>query len=524
MQCIALHDVLLDQQENEIFSVLINCLKWRGNESTTLRVAGGWVRDKLLGKSSSDIDIAIDDQTGVIFATSVNEYLKSIGVASHRLAVIMANPEQSKHIETAKLKVLGLPIDFVNLRSESYTEDSRVPDIKFGSAVEDAERRDLTINSLFYNINTATIEDLTNCGLKDLRNGIIRTPLNPLVTFRDDPLRILRTIRFSARLGFAIDDGIVQASRNAEVQHIFSNKVSRERMLIEVQGMLQHQYIRPAFAFRCMKYLGIYELVFDVSLTSSESEKEAISSSSDSSCNETSNGSTSGGSVNGIPLNTWKSLYLAAAVVGLRLLTCTDGNKKKETSYALVVLRDALKIDTETLKMVHIIHTAIPIFQSIISRMDISQSLIEIGLLLRSTMSLWKEILWISCAETLSQLQPHCYATPAAAPATEGILHSLSDIMCPLHFEVKQHILELDVVGSNGNLAVWEIKPVLDGNQLMQSIGLRRGPMIGKIMDAQLRWQLNNPAPSLHCTEDILAEYTVNCANYLKQCLLDFQS
>ena len=84
--------------------------------------------------------------------------------------------------------------------------------------------------------------------------------------------------------------------------------------------------------------------------------------------------------------------------------------------------------------------------------------------------------------------------------------------------------MELDVVGSNGNLAVWEIKPVLDGNQLMQSIGLRRGPMIGKIMDAQLRWQLNNPAPSLHCTEDVRAEYTVNCANYLKQCLLDFQS
>lgn len=90
-------------------------------------------------------------------------------------------------------------IDLVNLRSEKYTDDSRVPVIEIGSPEEDALRRDLTINALFYNINEQKVEDFTGKGLEDLQNGIIRTPLDPLQTFLDDPLRVLRTIRFACR-------------------------------------------------------------------------------------------------------------------------------------------------------------------------------------------------------------------------------------------------------------------------------------------------------------------------------------
>lgn len=123
--------------------------------------------------------------------------------------VIKGNSAKSKHLETAVIKVQGEFIDLVNLRSEEYGEDSRVPEIKIGTPEQDALRRDLTINSMFYNINTGQIEDLTNRGLEDLKNGIVRTPLEPLKTFVDDPLRVLRTIRFAQRFGFRIADEII---------------------------------------------------------------------------------------------------------------------------------------------------------------------------------------------------------------------------------------------------------------------------------------------------------------------------
>ena len=105
-------------------------------------------------------------------------------------------------------------IDLVNLRNETYTEESRVPTIGIGTPTEDAYRRDLTINSLFYNINDEKVEDFTEMGISDLREGIVRTPLEPLQTFLDDPLRVLRTIRFANRFEFKIVDDIIEAAKN----------------------------------------------------------------------------------------------------------------------------------------------------------------------------------------------------------------------------------------------------------------------------------------------------------------------
>ena len=88
-------------------------------DKTVVRVAGGWVRDKLLGRKSDDIDLVINNLTGVAFAEYVNKYLKHVHEETHRIGVIVANPELSKHLETAKLKVLSHEVDFVNLRKES---------------------------------------------------------------------------------------------------------------------------------------------------------------------------------------------------------------------------------------------------------------------------------------------------------------------------------------------------------------------------------------------------------------------
>ena len=106
-------------EEQRIFDTLLDVVK-RYDLPVTLRVAGGWVRDKLLGKFSSDIDIALDTMMGEEFANRVNEYLKEKGEETHGVGVIQSNPDQSKHLETATMRVHGAWLDLVNLRSESY--------------------------------------------------------------------------------------------------------------------------------------------------------------------------------------------------------------------------------------------------------------------------------------------------------------------------------------------------------------------------------------------------------------------
>jgi len=168
-----------------------------------------------MGLESDDIDIAMDDMYGEDFAKLINDHLNNEGnLDKKRFGVIKANSDKSKHLETATIKVDGMFVDLVNLRSEKYTEDSRVPVIEIGTPEEDAYRRDLTINSLFYNINESKVEDLTNKGVQDLKDGVIRTPMEPFQTFIDDPLRILRAIRFSNRFNFKIVPEIVKAAQN----------------------------------------------------------------------------------------------------------------------------------------------------------------------------------------------------------------------------------------------------------------------------------------------------------------------
>ncbi|KAL4458950.1 hypothetical protein ABPG75_013815 [Micractinium tetrahymenae] len=206
----------LTDEEQALFKELLDATKQAGL-STTLRCAGGWVRDKLMGRSSLDIDIALDNLMGREFADRVNEYLKAHGEETHHVAVIMSNPEQSKHLETARMKVRGIWVDLVNLRSEEYAHHSRIPTMTFGTPEEDAHRRDFTINSLFYNINSGLIEDFTQQGLADLRAGIIRTPMPPKETFMDDPLRVLRAVRFASRFGFELEESLLEAAADDEL-------------------------------------------------------------------------------------------------------------------------------------------------------------------------------------------------------------------------------------------------------------------------------------------------------------------
>ena len=211
-----------------------------------LRFTGGWVRDKLLDVTSDDIDISISSMTGYTFGNLMKEYLaqpqcnpkyheKTVG----KLAKIEANPEQSKHLETVTTKIFGLDIDLVNLRKESYAEDSRNPTMEFGTPEDDALRRDATVNALFYNLSTSSVEDFTGRGLKDMEAKVIKTPLAPLQTFKDDPLRVLRSIRFASRLGYQIAQEDEHAMSEKTIQEALKLKIKRERVGIELTKMLK---------------------------------------------------------------------------------------------------------------------------------------------------------------------------------------------------------------------------------------------------------------------------------------------
>uniref|UniRef100_A0A2P2KV25 tRNA-nucleotidyltransferase family protein n=1 Tax=Rhizophora mucronata TaxID=61149 RepID=A0A2P2KV25_RHIMU len=176
--------------------------------------------------------------------------------------LLCSNPDQSKHLETARMRLFDLWIDFVNLRCEDYSENSRIPTMKFGTAEEDAYRRDLTINSLFYNINTSSVEDLTGRGIADLKTGKIVTPLPPKATFLDDPLRVLRAIRFGARFGFTLDEELKEAAACDDVKNALAAKVSKERVGTEIDLMVSGN--QPVKAITYISDLTLFWTVFSL--------------------------------------------------------------------------------------------------------------------------------------------------------------------------------------------------------------------------------------------------------------------
>ncbi|WFD32462.1 CCA tRNA nucleotidyltransferase [Malassezia sp. CBS 17886] len=285
----------------QTFMSLVNHPR-QGALACEARIAGGWVRDKvrdctgvgspqLLLRPSHDLDVSLSSLTGHTFALFLQAYLGSGAfslsplardIGSHsaqgesmsHIGRIAANPEQSKNLETATARVFGMDLDFVNLRKEEYIGDTRIPIMAFGTPKEDAERRDITINSLFYNVHTQCVEDWTGLGLADLHAGFVRTPLDPLTTFTDDPLRILRCIRFASRYGYTMDPAITacltgrahgatseDVARAAAVQlHCsLTQKVSRERFGIEVDKMLTGA--APLRALELLADLGLYHAV-----------------------------------------------------------------------------------------------------------------------------------------------------------------------------------------------------------------------------------------------------------------------
>lgn len=182
--------------------------------------AGGYVRDQIMGKEPHDLDLLIDKPNGGVEFTDWIVNTVKIG----KDACLFPR------FGTAKFSINGFDIEAVMPRGEHYTQGSRKPEVFSVTLKEDAFRRDLTINSLFKNISTGEILDFTGKGLDDIKNNYIRTPLDPNITFSDDPLRMLRVCRFWFRFAGSIDISIIQAleANAAKLSNISTERITDE--------------------------------------------------------------------------------------------------------------------------------------------------------------------------------------------------------------------------------------------------------------------------------------------------------
>lgn len=231
-------------EEKALFNVI-------ATEAQKLRqevyAVGGFVRDKVLGLSSKDIDfVTVGD--GPLLAEKVNA---ALGREASGLSIY-------RNFGTAMLRYRGMEVEFVGARKESYSHDSRKPNVESGTLYEDQLRRDFTINAMAIDLHSSTpvVIDPFN-GIEDLKNKRIVTPLDPHQTFSDDPLRMMRAIRFATQLSFNLDEATLEAIRQMKNR---IEIVSMERIAFELNKIIQAQ--KPSTGFLLLDKAGLLALIF----------------------------------------------------------------------------------------------------------------------------------------------------------------------------------------------------------------------------------------------------------------------
>ena len=228
--------------KNKIIEVISTSSKELGVDSY---VIGGFVRDFILKRGThKDIDV-VAIGSGIKLAKQVSKNLPG-----------KPKVQVFKTYGTAMLKFDDIEIEFVGARKESYNEDSRNPIVENGTLEDDQNRRDFTINALAFDLSEENFGDLLDPfnGIQDLENKIIRTPLDPEITYSDDPLRMMRAIRFATQLDFVIEDKSLEAitKNNYRIEII-----TKERIVVELNKILESN--KPSKGFLLLQKTGLLE-------------------------------------------------------------------------------------------------------------------------------------------------------------------------------------------------------------------------------------------------------------------------
>ena len=237
-------DKIKDKFFGEIFEIISQTAD---NMHLECYAIGGYVRDIFLHRPSKDIDI-VTVGSGIVLAEAIKDKLGK----KAKLSVF-------KNFGTAQIKYKDTEIEFVGARKESYQRDSRKPIVEDGTLQDDLERRDFTINALAVCLNKDRFGELVDPfdGLNDMERLIIRTPLDPDITFSDDPLRMMRAIRFSSQLGFDIEPDTFEAiTRNKERIEI----ISKERIIDELNKIVLSP--KPSIGFLQLDQTGLLSIIF----------------------------------------------------------------------------------------------------------------------------------------------------------------------------------------------------------------------------------------------------------------------
>ena len=531
--------IVLSAKEEALFTKVLHAVSAL-HPHCTVRVAGGWVRDKLLGLQSDDIDFALDTVSGAEFALSVSQYLLSSGEGCvSSVGTIRSNPEQSKHLETATFVLDGVSIDANRFRDEIYLPGSRIPEVKQSTALEDAQRRDFTINALFYNIHTHCVEDLIG-GIADIKARTIRTPTSAAITFRDDPLRVLRAARFAARFGYEVDRAVSEAAASAVVHRDLRVKVTRERVGIELKKMLG----KGRTATRAMTLLsqwGLRQMVLDVGeekrepamavkdgarrLWPIEARDEVENRSVTAEClrcmvavhrqlfdtewADTAHEVVHSDEANrlGLTEEEVSSVLLQAYLVpyfGQQLHV-----KRKLHSLHHYLIRDALKLPARESELCD------HIFAGAATLTSLAQLHAQTLTLAESDPSLPSKrlSLLIQTGKLLRTLGAHHPLAVLLAPVLESSFYP-SRPPCVTAF--LSYLRSSTVLFSH---TVWSMRPLLDGDEVQRLLGLRPGRHISVLQDRLIEWQIERleAVHSRQLTAQHVAAFLQSCRDALQQ-------
>lgn len=252
---IKLKDILLEGKKEkateDFLRQIIKGTKWEGK----VFIAGGYPRDELLGLDPKDIDLVVNlPNGGIKFAEWITKKFKIYKKGKNPVTFPRFGTAsfQLRGIKHKGMDLSSMEIEAVMPRKEQYTKGSRKPKVSAGTLKDDVERRDFLVNSLLKDLTTGEILDLTGEGKSDLKKGVIRTPLDPDIIFREDPLRMLRAIRFTVKYGWDLPMFMIKAlKRNSSMlKHI-----SEERIMTELNKMLVTKY--PDKAIRLLQMTGL---------------------------------------------------------------------------------------------------------------------------------------------------------------------------------------------------------------------------------------------------------------------------